>query len=65
MTTKFPHKYYLLIKKYFRGDEEKTLLWFKTKNPSLGGKAPLDMIRDGRSKKLIDFIQSSLDGNYP
>jgi hypothetical protein len=47
----------------FFGDEQKTVLWFKTPNPLLGDMTPRDMIRIGRFKKLRRFIQNALAEN--
>ncbi len=47
----------------FFGDEQKTVLWFKTPNPLLGEITPRDMIRVGRFRKLRRFIQSALSEN--
>jgi hypothetical protein len=41
----------------------KTMLWFQISNPQLGGMSPRDMIRVGRFKKLLRFIQIALDEN--
>lgn len=54
-----------LVAEYFNGDVEKTALWFKIKNPMLGGMSPRDMIRLGRYQKLIKLIQNALVGNTP
>jgi hypothetical protein len=51
-----------MVAQYFR-DEQKTVLWFKTRNPLLGNVTPRDMIRVGRFKKLQRFIQNALDEN--
>jgi uncharacterized protein (DUF2384 family) len=51
-----------LVAQFF-GDEKKTILWFKTPNPLLGDIAPRDMIRIGRFKKLLKFIQNALSQN--
>ena len=51
-----------LVAQFF-GDEQKTVLWFKTPNPLLGDIAPRDMIRIGRFKKLQRFIQNALSEN--
>lgn len=51
-----------LVASFFK-DEEKTILWFRTSNPLLGGMSPRDMIRVGRFKKLLKFIQNALDEN--
>lgn len=48
-----------LVAEYFDGDAYKTALWFKTPNPMLGDVAPRDMIRLGRYKKLMKFINES------
>ncbi len=48
-----------LVAQFFDGDAEKTILWFKTPNPILGHISPRDMIRFGRYKKLLKFIQNA------
>jgi hypothetical protein len=47
----------------FFNDTEKTLLWFRTPNPLLGGCSPRDMIVCGRAHKLIEFIRQALAEN--
>lgn len=54
-----------LVAQNFRGDVEKTALWFRLENPMLGNISPRDMIRFGRYKKLRKFIMDSLEGNLP
>jgi len=44
----------------FFGEEGKTLLWFSTSNPMLGGLRPRDMIKIGRFNKLHKFIITAL-----
>ena len=51
-----------LVASYFR-DAQRTMLWFQVSNPQLGGVSPRDMIRIGRFKKLMRFIQTALDEN--
>lgn len=51
-----------LVANHF-GDLDKTMLWFQVSNPLLGGLSPRDMIRVGRFKKLMKFIQTALDEN--
>ena len=51
-----------LVAGFFQ-DRDKTLLWFRTENPMLGGLSPRDMIRVGRFKKLLRFIQTALAEN--
>lgn len=47
----------------FFNDHEKTILWFSIPNPHLGGISPKNMIRIGRFRKLLHFIQTALDEN--
>jgi hypothetical protein len=49
-----------LLLGFFKNDEEKVRAWYKTENPMLGGTAPIDMIRQGRSEKLLKFIKTSI-----
>ncbi len=51
-----------LVGSYFK-DVHKTMLWFQTDNPLLGNVPPLAMIKAGRFKKLLKFIQTALDEN--
>lgn len=51
-----------LVGEYFK-DANKTMLWFQIPNPQLGGMSPRDMIRVGRFKKLLRFVQTALDEN--
>lgn len=52
-----------LVAEHFGGDLQKTSLWFRISNPLLGNVSPRDMIRFGRFRKLLKFIQSSLGEN--
>lgn len=54
-----------LVAEYFKGDLEKTALWFGLNNPLLGNISPRDMIRIGRYQKLVKFIQNALAGEAP
>ena len=51
-----------LVAEYFKGDIEKSTLWFKMPNPSLGDVSPRDMIRLGRFHKLLKFIYDARKG---
>jgi hypothetical protein len=51
-----------LVANFFQ-DASKTMVWFQTANPLLGDMTPRDMIRIGRFKKLLKFIQTALDEN--
>ena len=46
-------------------DWDKTMLWFRTRNPLLGGITPDDMMLSGRHKKLEKFIDNCIEGNFP
>jgi hypothetical protein len=45
-----------LVAKFFDGDTDKTVTWFKARNPMLGDVSPRDMIRLGRFERLRKFI---------
>lgn len=63
--TRFPHAYWLKVLDYFKGDTRKAWVWFGTPNPHLGGHKPVDMIRKGRTQKLMAFIDAQLKGWSP
>ena len=52
-----------LVGEFFQ-DANKTILWFRTPNPQLANMTPRDMIRVGRFKKLLKFIQTALSENH-
>lgn len=52
-----------LVAEFFSGDSDKTQLWFSTPNPLLGNIPPVDMIKMGRERKLLAFVQTALDEN--
>lgn len=47
------------------GDTDKTIVWFKAKNPLLGDVSPRDMIRLGRYARLRRFIISAMTSQTP
>jgi len=49
----------------FFQDKEKSLAWFCTDNPNLGGCAPFTMMLKGREKKLLKVIKNLKDGEGP
>jgi hypothetical protein len=49
-----------MVAQTFRGDEDKTVAWFKARNPLLGDISPRDMIRLGRYERLRRFIINAL-----
>jgi hypothetical protein len=52
----------LLVADFFKGNAEKTSLWFNALNPQLGDMSPRDMIRVGRYKELMKFILAAREG---
>jgi hypothetical protein len=51
-----------LVAEFF-GDAEKTKYWFFTPNPQLGNMEPVDLIKLGRARKLLTFVQTALEEN--
>jgi hypothetical protein len=49
-----------LVAKQFGGDADKTVAWFKARNPLLGDASPRDMIRLGRYERLRRFIINAM-----
>ncbi len=49
-----------LVARVFDGDAEKTVAWFKARNPLLGDVSPRDMIRLGRYERLRKFILNAM-----
>jgi Asp-tRNA(Asn)/Glu-tRNA(Gln) amidotransferase C subunit len=52
-----------MVAKVFNGDIEKTIAWFKVRNPLLGDVSPRDMIRLGRYERLRKFIINAMSNN--
>jgi len=49
-----------MVAREFDGDPNKTVAWFKTRNPLLGDVTPRDMIRLGRYDRLRRFIINAM-----
>jgi hypothetical protein len=49
-----------LVAQMFDGDVEKTVAWFKARNPMLGDVSPREMIRLGRYERLRKFIVNAM-----
>jgi len=54
-----------IVAKETNNDREKVRLWFSMPNPMLGGVSPSQMILIGKYKKLLKFIERSLNGETP
>ena len=52
-----------MVAKVFNGDSEKTVAWFRARNPLLGDVSPRDMIRLGKYDRLRKFIISAMSAN--
>jgi hypothetical protein len=57
-----PQEYFDIVKKHFNGDSEKTWNWFKCQHPNLGFGVltPLNAIKLGKEKSVIDFINKHM-----
>lgn len=49
-----------LVAQAFGGDAQKTVSWFKARNPLLGDISPRDMIRLGRYERLRRYIINAM-----
>jgi len=49
-----------LVAQAFDGDIEKTVAWFKARNPLLGDVSPKEMIRLDRYERLRKFIINAM-----
>lgn len=54
-----------LLLKFFQDDKEKVRLWLSLPNPALGGISAYEMVKQGRSHKLHEFIKNAVEGNMP
>ncbi|MFA7441424.1 MAG: hypothetical protein WCZ66_10720 [Sphingomonadaceae bacterium] len=49
-----------MVAEVFDGDIEKTVAWFRARNPILGDVSPRDMIRLGRYERLRKYIINAM-----
>lgn len=55
-----------LVGSFFNNENgNKTYLWFMTPNPLLGNIEPICFVKNGRSAKLLKFVENLLYGNLP
>lgn len=52
--------YYQKVKKHFNGDDKKAWEWFISHHPRLGMLSPLNAIKLGREKKVMEFIDKEM-----
>lgn len=53
---------YLLVLKFFDGNEEKTRAWFRAPNPLLGGMRPTDYIAL-KPERMLRWVEGQLAEN--
>jgi hypothetical protein len=51
-----PQKYFDQVKNHFHGDSDKTWKWFNSQHSNFGVLTPLNAIKLGKEKSVIDFI---------
>ena len=54
-----------MVAKVFGGDVDKTVAWFRARNPLLGDISPRDMIRLGRFERLRKYIINAMREDVP
>lgn len=52
-----------MILPFFGEDEGRARMWMLADNPLLGENTPIDMIKNGRYEKLLNFVRSCLNEN--
>lgn len=53
------------VQRFMEWDDEKTLQWFTTDNPLLGGCTPMHLLKMGRAHKLEQFIDGCIEEAHP
>lgn len=51
-----PHEYFEKVKKHFNNDDKKAWEWFQSVNMRLGVFTPLNLLKLGKQKKVMDYI---------
>lgn len=51
------------VTKYFKGDRNKAVLWFRLPNPHFGDLAPITLVRMGRIEKVAHFVRNAVEAN--
>jgi hypothetical protein len=54
------NKFFLLVKSYLDNDPVKTWKWLQTPNTELYGFSPIEMLKQGRKRKLMGFIENTI-----
>lgn len=58
-------KIFCKVQKHMGWDSAKTLHWFSTANPNLGGVSPHRMVMLGREARLEKWIDAAIDESRP
>lgn len=51
-----PHDYFIKVKNHFQGDNDKALNWFNSHHCEFGILTPMDMLKLGREKTIMTYI---------
>ena len=54
-----------LIGVHMGWDWEKSYTWMNTPNPNFGGAIPRTLVMEGRSHKVLAFVESAITENLP
>lgn len=54
-----------LVRDLMHWDREKALSWLHTSNPHFGSASPYDLVKVGRTHKVLRFIEAAKDENSP
>lgn len=46
-------------------DDEKARLWMRIPNRAFGNQSPLDLVRNGRAREVIEALESLVRGDHP
>lgn len=58
------HHYYDIMKRYFNGDDKKTMQWFRTSHSNLGMFSPMDMLKLGKHERVKKLIETQYKVPY-
>ena len=58
---KYYAKIYTLIREHMRWNDFRASQWMTTPNPMFGGTSPEILIRNGRGRKVLQFVESVIE----
>jgi Protein of unknown function (DUF2384). len=56
------HRSYQKVVEYFQGDKFKAIAWFDVAQMGLKGKTPNELIKRGRHREVVEFINKLMGG---